>query len=318
MPKREIMAPPDDDDDDPIERTQAISIKDLLRAALPEERHLTATLTCIAGKAAGRVYRLEQEECVLGRVSEVTVVIEDDGVSRKHARITRSSDGTYLLTDLESRNGTIYNGVRIEAPVVLRDGDRVRIGANTVFKFGYQDELEEQMQAQLYDSATRDPLTLAFNRRYFSERLLSEWAYAKRHRSPCALVAIDADHFKRINDTYGHAAGDYVLKSLVAVGQKVVRKEDLLARVGGEEFMVLARGTERHQAIVLAERIRIAVEQFPFEFGGQKLKITISLGVSTSDDLGVETHEEMSARADEFLYRAKENGRNRVEPALKD
>jgi len=312
------MCPPDfdDDDDDPVERTQAISIADLMKGANPEERRLTATLTCIAGKAAGRVYRLDASENVLGRMSEIAVPIEDDGVSRKHAQIVRMNVGSHILADLGSRNGTIHNGIRITEPVVLRDGDRIRIGVNTVFKFGYQDELEEQMQARLYDSATRDPLTLAYNRRYFSERLASEWAFAKRHHSACALVAIDADHFKRVNDTYGHQTGDYVLKSLVIVTQRVVRKEDLLARVGGEEFMVLARGTERPSAIVLAERIRVAVEAFPFEFEGKSLVVTISLGVSTSDDLGVETPEEMVGRADDYLYRAKEHGRNRVEPPL--
>ncbi len=312
------MGPPDDDDDDDaIERTQSISIADLINQARPEARRLTATLTCIAGKAAGRVYRLDGAESVLGRLNDIAVMIEDEGVSRRHATITRSGDDRHLLTDLESRNGTIHNGARITEPVILRDGDRIRIGANSVFKFGYQDELEEQMQARLYDSATRDPLTQAFNRRYFNERLASEWAFAKRHRSACALVAMDADHFKKVNDTYGHQAGDYVLKMIVQVGQKVVRKEDLLARVGGEEFMVLARGTQRVQAIVLAERIRTAIEAFPFEHAGTRLSVTVSLGVATSDDLGIESPEEMLGRADEFLYRAKENGRNRVEPPLK-
>jgi diguanylate cyclase (GGDEF)-like protein len=312
-----MAGPYDDDDEDASERTQSISIADLINQALPEARRLTATLTCIAGKAAGRVYRLDQAESVLGRLSDLVVMIEDEGVSRRHATIERTSDDRHILRDLGSRNGTIHNGVRIEDAVVLRDGDRIRIGANTVFKFGYQDELEEQMQARLYDSATRDPLTQAFNRRYFNERLASEWAFAKRHRSACALVAMDADHFKRVNDTYGHQAGDYVLKTLVQVTHRVVRKEDLLARVGGEEFMVLARGTQRPQAIVLAERIRVAIEAFNFEFNGTRLTVTVSLGVATSDDFGIESPEEMLGRADEFLYRAKENGRNRVEPTLK-
>jgi len=313
------MVPPDHDDDEEeyVEQTKAISIADLLKQVIPEERKLTATLTCIAGKASGRVYKLDEPEILMGRLTDIAVTIEDDGVSRKHARIVPgATPGALMLEDLGSTNGTIHNGNRIVEPVLLRDGDRIRIGAKTVFKFGYQDELEERMQSQLYDSATRDPLTQAFNRRYFNERLASEWAYAKRHRTPCALVAIDADHFKRVNDTYGHAAGDYVLKSLVVVAQKVVRKEDLVARIGGEEFMVLARGTVRTQALILAERIRVAVEAFEFEFEGQKLAVTISLGVSTSDDLGVESPEELSGRADEFLYRAKENGRNRVEPPV--
>jgi diguanylate cyclase (GGDEF)-like protein len=305
------MAPPDDNDD--VESTKAISVADLMREAAPEGRMVTATLTCIAGKAAGRVYRLDQSLALLGRANDAAVMIEDDGVSRRHAQIV--FDGaTHALEDLESRNGTVHNGNRINGKVVLHDGDRIRIGANSIFKFGYQDELEEQLQAKLYDSATRDPLTQAFNRRYFTERLASEWAYASRHRTPCALIGIDADHFKRVNDQHGHPAGDYVLKTLVTVIQSVVRKEDLLARVGGEEFMVLARGTARPQGVMLGERIRTAVAAHRFEFQGVHLPITISLGVATSDDLGVASPDELIGRADEFLYRAKENGRNRVEP----
>jgi diguanylate cyclase (GGDEF)-like protein len=304
------MSHPDDFEED---NTQAISLSDLLSGSAPEARRLTATLTVIAGRGAGRVYKLGAEETVLGRASDVAVPIDDEGVSRRHASIV-SVGGAHLLRDLGSRNGTLWNGTRLVEPAVLHDGDRIRIGATTVFKFGYQDEAEERLQAQLYDSATRDALTQAFNRRYFNERLAAEWAWSQRHKNPCALIALDADHFKRINDGYGHPAGDYVLKELVVTAQKVVRKEDLIARIGGEEFMVLARATTRGQAVVLAERIRAAVAAHAFEFNGQRLPVTVSLGVSTSDDLGVESPEELIGRADEFLYRAKENGRNRVEP----
>jgi diguanylate cyclase (GGDEF)-like protein len=213
-----------------------------------------------------------------------------------------------------SKNGTVHNGTPIEGSVVLRDGDRIRVSAQTVFKFGYQDELEEQLQKKLYDSATRDALTQAYNRRFFMERLASEWAWAQRHKQPCAIIAIDADHFKSINDTHGHPAGDYVLREIVSTVQSAVRKEDLVARIGGEEFFVLARATVRMQACVLAERVRASVASHEFTYQGTRLGVTISLGVATSDDLGIESPDDLIGRADEFLYRAKENGRNRVEP----
>jgi diguanylate cyclase (GGDEF)-like protein len=293
--------------------TTTFSLQELLKGSAPEERRLTATLTVIAGRGAGQVHRVEHEEIVLGRAPDLAVVIEDDGVSRRHARIT-AAGGTHLIEDLHSTNGTLVNGTKVVAPIALHDGDRIRIGPHAILKFGYQDELEEQMQAKLYDSATRDPLTQAHNRRYFQERLATEWAFAQRHRAACALIAIDADHFKQVNDTWGHPGGDYVLKELVVAMSKVVRKEDLVARIGGEEFMVLARGTNRPAGVALAERIRAAVEQHPFVFEGQPRKVTVSLGVSTSDDLGVEEPDDLVGRADDHLYRAKENGRNRVEP----
>jgi diguanylate cyclase (GGDEF)-like protein len=256
---------------------------------------------------------LDLIETVLGRAAEkADIVVEDDGVSRKHAEIIESN-GTHSLRDLGSTNGTTCNGGRILEPTLLHDGDRICIGATAVYKFGYQDELEEQMQARLYDSATRDALTQAYNRRYFNERLAAEWAWSARHGTPCAIVGIDADHFKRVNDGYGHAAGDLVLKELVATIHRVVRKEDIVARVGGEEFLVLARATTRPQAAVLAERIRVAVEAHTIAFGATPLFITISLGVAVSNDEGVATPDQLVLRADELLYRAKQNGRNRVE-----
>lgn len=306
------MTRPDDDLDE--EATLSISRADLLKNFPAERRRLVATLTVIAGKSAGRVYRLESEETILGRSNNATIVIEDEGVSRRHARITETG-GSHVLSDLGSRNGTILNGTLITEPTVLHDGDRIRIGTSTVFKFGYQDELEESLQSRLYDSATRDPLTRAYNRQYFTERLASEWAWAKRHRTSCALIALDADRFKHINDTYGHPAGDFVLRELVTTIQRVIRKEDLLARIGGEEFIVLARATDRHQGALLAERIRAAVEAHPFVHNGTRLPVTISLGVATSDDPGVSSPDDLIAHADQCLYRAKEKGRNRVEPA---
>jgi diguanylate cyclase (GGDEF)-like protein len=306
------MAPPDFEDK---ESTKAIPLSEILTGPSADGRRVTATLTAIAGRSAGKVYRLDEDETLLGRVPEVHVVIEDDGVSRRHASIVLQKDGAHVLADLNSLNGTVVNGTRIEGPVVLRDGDRIRIGAAAVFKFGYQDELEEQMQAKLYDSATRDPLTGAYNRRFFTERLASEWSWSQRHERPLALIAIDADHFKRVNDTYMHQGGDYVLREIVQAMLPATRREDLVARVGGEEFMVLARATERERAMSLAERIRASVEAHRFEYNGARIIVTISLGVSTSDDLGVESPEDLVGRADEFLYRAKENGRNRVEPS---
>ncbi len=299
---------------DDEERTGMFSIEEMLQQARRDERRLTATLTCLSGRAMGKVYRLTDGTAVVGRSELAFIQIEDDGISRRHAEVTHV-DGAWVLKDLGSTNGTMHNGVRVTEPVVLKDGDRIRLGPTTALRFDFQDELEEQMQSRLYDMATRDPLTGAYNRRFFHDRLGAEWAWAIRHRRPCTLVAMDIDHFKQINDTYGHAAGDEVLKTLVGVVLRTIRKEDLFARVGGEEFTLLARATTLAEGLVLGERVRSAVERQVFSADGHVIGVTLSLGVATSADPSVETPDHLLMRADEWLYAAKQNGRNRVEYA---
>ncbi len=297
---------------DEEERTGCFSIDDLLQQAGRDQRRLSVTLTCLSGRCMGRVFKLDAGPQVIGRTEVAQIQIEDDGISRKHAEVVEL-DGSYILRDLGSTNGTMCKGARLTGPAVLRDGDRIRLGPNAVLRFDYQDELEEQMQSKLYDMATRDPLTGAYNRRFFVDRLGSEWAWAYRHRRACALVAIDIDHFKAVNDTWGHAAGDQVLKDVVAVVLRAIRKEDLFSRVGGEEFQLLARATNPGEAVVLAERVRAAVLKHVTRYGDQEIRITISLGVATSADEGITTPDQLVCRADELLYLAKQNGRNRVE-----
>jgi diguanylate cyclase (GGDEF)-like protein len=181
-----------------------------------------------------------------------------------------------------------------------------------LLRFEYQDAMEERMRSRLYDLATRDGLTNTFNRRYFTEHLAAEWAWAQRHDKPCAVLTVDVDRFKRVNDTYGHPAGDQVLRRLAQVVLATIRKEDLFARVGGEEFSLLSRDTGADEATVIGERLRSAVEHSTFVWDGKRLAITISAGGATSADSDVQTPEDLLGKADEMLYRAKNAGRNRV------
>jgi len=268
-------------------------------------------LTVVGGRSLGRVIKVEGCDVVLGRGSDVQVVIADKGISRNHSKIFCRDDELWII-DLGSTNGTFVNDERIKQPVVLKQGDYVRIGLTTILRFGYHDKFDEKIREKLYDLATRDPLTNAYNRRYFEERFTMEWAWARRHNKPCALLAIDVDHFKGINDTHGHAAGDSVLVHLVACLREVIRTEDTLARVGGEEFLVLGRATDTQAARVLAERIRNAVEHRAFAYKDLALTLTVSLGVCISDEPEVAELEQMIRRADHALYRAKEAGRNQA------
>ena len=299
------MAPERDD------KTQILDVKDLT----PDAKKTQAYFIVISGKRVGSMYKVSKEEMVIGRVEDADILIEDDGVSRRHAKIERAPNGTVRIVDLDSTNGTFFNGSRI-AEHVLRDGDKVQIGSTTILKFSYQDSLEEQFQRQLFESATKDPLTRINNRKTFAERFTSEFAYALRHRRFCSLIIFDIDHFKKINDTYGHQAGDYVLRQLAQLVSDMIRSEDLFARYGGEEFVILARDIDEEKAFIFAMRIRRAVEKCEFKFQGQQMPVTVSLGVATLSNANFRDHNEMFRKVDEYLYKAKNNGRNRVESAL--
>ncbi len=152
-----------------------------------------------------------------------------------------------------------------------------------------------------------------FNKKYFEEHLNMEFHFAARHGYPLSLLMFDLDHFKKINDTHGHPAGDYMLKAMSRMIAERIRHEDIFARYGGEEFVVIARETDKQPAFLMAEHLRAAVENYRFEFEGVVIPLTISLGIATYKDGEPSSTQALLKRADSYLYRAKQNGRNRVE-----
>jgi diguanylate cyclase (GGDEF)-like protein len=271
------------------------------------------TLTVLAGISAGQVYALDATEHVIGRGTEADIWIDDAGVSRRHARITCRSDGRYLLEDLGSTNGTFVGAQRIET-TEIRPGDRIQIGPHVSFRFQITDDAEEELQRRLYESSTRDALTRVYNRKYFNERLMAEVAYSRRHKVKLAVLMLDLDDFKATNDTYGHLAGDMVLRLVSSQMQRLIRVEDLLARYGGEEFVILMRTTGKTEAVRLADRIREAISQLEIPVGSNRsIRGTVSIGVAALPDVAPEGGtNELIALADARLYRAKAEGKNRV------
>jgi diguanylate cyclase (GGDEF)-like protein len=271
-----------------------------------------ATLTVLAGLNAGQVYALDGTEHVIGRGTEADVWVEDGGVSRRHARITCRSDGKYFVEDLGSTNGTFVDSQRIKT-CEIRPGARIQVGPHVTLRFQITDDAEEELQRRLYESSTRDPLTRLYNRKYFLERLTAEIAYSRRHRVKLAILMVDLDDFKTINDSYGHLAGDMVLRLVSAQMQRLIRVEDLVARYGGEEFVILARTTGRTEAVHLAERIREAIGSMPIQVAPDRaIQCTLSVGVACLPDLTEGGLNEIIALADARLYRAKAEGKNRV------
>jgi two-component system cell cycle response regulator len=275
-----------------------------------EQKRNLAYLVVLAGVSAGEMFKLQGELTIIGRGPKVAVRLNDEGVSREHCQLVREGDKV-VLVDLGSTNGTFCNGIRVDRRE-LNDGDKIMVGSTTILKFTYHDYLDEVFQRQMYESALRDGLTKVFNKKYFTDYLEKEFAYAARHNSPLALIFLDIDFFKKINDTYGHPGGDYVLSELSSMMANLVRTEDVLARFGGEEFTVLCRGTDLGGAKIVAERLRRAVETRAFSFGGKNIPVTISLGIASIPDSAIVDHSAFLAAADKALYEAKRTGRNRV------
>jgi two-component system cell cycle response regulator len=296
-----------------------------IESSVQEQKRNLAYLVVLAGVSAGEMFKLQVDRTVIGRGPNCTVRLNDEGVSREHCQLVRedgkpagekSDGGTPLgdkivLEDLGSTNGTFCNGIRVDRRE-LADGDKIMVGSTTILKFTYHDYLDEVFQRQMYESALRDGLTKVFNKKYFTDYLEKEFAYAARHGSPLALIFLDIDFFKRINDTHGHPAGDFVLSELSQLMATLVRTEDVLARFGGEEFTVLCRGTDLGGARIVAERLRKTVEAHTFAFGAKTIPVTISLGIAAIPDTAIVDHAQFLAASDKALYEAKRTGRNRV------
>jgi diguanylate cyclase (GGDEF)-like protein len=298
--------PPADDQ----EKTHVSNLAELQKELAARSRRSHPYLLVLAGGNVGQMFRIEAGETFLGRSTSATIRIDDDGVSRRHARLFQIGE-EIQIEDLQSSNGTLVNGEAVRSRP-LRDGDKIQLGSTTILKFTYHDMLDESFHQQMHEAAQRDALTKAYNKRYFLDQLEKELAYARRHNTSLSLLMFDVDHFKRVNDTYGHLAGDYVLARLARVVSGTLRAEDLFARYGGEEFCILCRGVPLNHAGVLAERVRQTVQSTPFEHEGTAMPITISIGVAAHPELPIETTAQLIAAADEALYEAKRGGRNRV------
>lgn len=285
------------------------------RFADSSEKH--AFLLVLAGPQLGEIHPLGADrELLVGRSHGADVYIRDDGVSRRHASLRVERDEA-VLADLGSANGTWVDGKRVTRTRV-RDGARIQVGGHTVLKFVWADELDARYQMKLAEGALQDPLTGVYNRRHFDERLGSEIAAAQRHGRPLALLLVDVDRFKAVNDEAGHLGGDEALKTVALVIRGVLRREDVLARYGGDEFVVIARETALEGARALGERIRRAVERTRCAWQGRHLAVTVSVGLvaAAGFELVPGTSErELIEAADRALYAAKDEGRNRIAAA---
>lgn len=267
-------------------------------------------LVMIYGPELGKKYLLSGSEVFnIGREDNNFIVVDQDNVSRRHACVRRSGE-KFVIEDLKSTNGTFLNDDEVKGPMDLRSGDLIKVGS-AIFKFLTGGNVESQYHDAIYNLTIRDGLTQIPNKRYFLEFLEREMGRAHRYDRALSLLIFDIDHFKSINDSVGHLAGDYVLRELARIVDEVVRREECFARYGGEEFAYVIPEVGGEKARRVAEKARRLVEGHRFSFESKPIKVTISIGVA---DLTREMLEPSSfiKLADQRLYAAKRGGRNRV------
>jgi diguanylate cyclase (GGDEF)-like protein len=309
-PKLEVAVVDKEDDDDATATVgDRVTIPDNIEAF---NRVTTTTdracLVVIYGPELGKRAALGHGMFEIGRSSRSDLAIDQESISRHHARI--NFDGQcHVIEDLGSTNGTFVNDRNLKRSP-LKDGDQVKLG-RSILKYMSGDNIEANYHEEIYRLMTMDALTMTHNRRYFNEALEREYQRSLRYKRSLSLVLFDIDHFKQINDTYGHVAGDSVLRQLAVVVKPRLRQQDVLARVGGEEFAVLLPEVEPAGAHVAAEKVRRLVEGARFIIDDKEFGCTVSVGIAAFET-EMTSPQMLYDAADKNLYVAKRNGRNRV------
>ncbi len=277
---------------------------------LPASNRLA--LMIVTGPSRGRYCQVSTEDALIGRGADTALSISDPLVSRRHAMV-EYRDQEFWVRDLESRYGVYVEGEKITLSK-LRDGDRIQFSPNTTIRVRFEDPTEAELMEQLQQAATTDSMTGIANRRYLMERLEQELAFAKRHHVPLTVLMIDVDHFKTVNDTLGHLEGDRLLKAVVGTMRSTARREDVLARYGGDEFIIIARGLTECAGVSFAGRMLDHVRESRPVVAGEPISVTISVGVASYQPSrhypAPTTVRELLARADAAVYAAKAAGRD--------
>ena len=294
-----------------LEQTQILSSQGI---NIEELNKVPSSLVLLVGPVEniGQQWSLGTNQMIIGRSSMSHVLIKEGSVSKSHAKIFVEDDNIFIQ-DLESTNKTFINGKEL-VPLVknkLENNDQIKVG-HVILKFLEKGSLENVSASKAHRRSLFDPLTRVYNKGAFSSQAPEEFKKARRLGMSFSLIMFDLDHFKSINDTYGHFAGDYVLKETCRViSSEVIRSNDFFARFGGEEFCILLTGTHLKQAVSKAEKMRTLIEKHVFKIQDKEISVTLSFGVTemkTKD----KKWEDMFERTDACLYKSKESGRNKV------
>lgn len=285
-------------------------IRKALAASEDEAKQKPACLLVVGGELNGSIFNLLPGETVVGRNPDCTISLDFHGISRRHFTI-HTNEEEVLITDLGSANGTYLNNLKLETPVGLKRGDIIKIGS-VAMKFIPKGDPERLTYDKLHEEANTDGLTKCYNKTFFNNQLELEVKKSKVTGKPLTLIIFDLDHFKKLNDNFGHDAGDYVLKEKSRlIRENGIRQGDTFARYGGEEFCILLPNTNLKQGFEIAERLRKLVEKHEFIYDGKRLPVSASIGIADYR-MGVATGTDLFKRADSAVYKSKEGGRNQV------
>jgi diguanylate cyclase (GGDEF)-like protein len=273
-----------------------------------------ACLVVLQGDSIGNRFLLDKPEIVIGRSESADVCLsQDEGVSRMHA-VIQHIEGTdeFVLVDKDSRNGTFVNAKEIKI-ATLADQDIIKI-SDHVLKFISSTSPEQAHYDELYRQTYTDKALQIYDKRYFLTKLSEELNHCQRYNTELSLVLFDVDHFKKVNDNYGHLTGDAALIQLVEITKNRIRDTDIFCRYGGEEFAIIMQGVGSQQAYILAEHLRSLVAKKPLNYSNVTLSFTISLGIASyqAKNSDTWTRDSLIALADKALYQAKQTGRNKV------
>jgi two-component system cell cycle response regulator len=271
-------------------------------------------LVVLRGTDVGKIIPLGTEPITIGRGAECTTVMQDESISRVHVEVQINESGQVVAHDMESTNGIFVDGQKVDETILKAD-DKLLLGRRTLLKLMFQDQIEQLYQQEIYQSSTRDALTGIYNRRFLDERMTGDLSLARRHRDPFSFLMFDIDHFKDVNDKYGHQSGDEALVVISAAVKNIIRTEDVFGRYGGEEFAIIAPQIALEGARILGERIRqcIADEKIQGQDSSETIiQLTVSVGVVTVHPNAVAEAITVVSVADDNLYRAKQGGRDQV------
>lgn len=291
--------------------TQVITdIRKALSSSEEEAKQKPACLLAVGGDLNGSIFNLEMGETTVGRNPDCTISLDFHGVSRRHFSIN-VEESQVTVTDLGSSNGTYLNNQKLTEETQLKRGDVVKIGA-IAMKYLPKGDPERLTYDKLLEEANTDGLTKCYNKTFFNNQLELEVKKSKVTGKPLTLIIFDLDHFKKLNDNYGHDAGDFVLKEKARlIRDNGIRQGDTFARYGGEEFCILLPNSNLKQGFEIAERLRKLIENHEFLYDGKRLPVTASIGVADYRQ-GVVSGTDLFKRADSAVYLSKNGGRNQV------
>ena len=296
-----------------VEGATVVMDTPLYQTIQEQTQSLYSCMVCLLGpeELLGQSWPINKEQITVGRSRKCDICIRDPSLSKKHLIIYRKANNKIWVEDQKSTNGTLVNEDKLKANILveLKDNHKVTLG-KTILRFLDKDNPEIISVQENFEKAFQDSLTEVGNRFALESRAPALFKQSRQYLVPLSLIVFDIDYFKKVNDTYGHLAGDFVLKEVVRVVKPCFRSKDLFARSGGEEFCIMIQ-SQKQRAESAIEKARQKVEKHLFQYKEQKIQVTISAGVSSRQ----KTDKEWKAlyeRADKKLYKAKTTGRNKV------